>query len=105
MQCLVLQVQWSSLRPTHGQLPLMCVELATSPSGVSIVVCKDLLVVLWIIGSQITFNTSTIPGHTALPRTTTYQQVVVDRYTNLRERYICVCSRSSKWISSEWQYV
>ena len=32
MQCLV-QVQWSSLRPT--QLPLMCVELATSPSGVS----------------------------------------------------------------------
>ena len=32
MPCLV-QVQWSSLRPT--QLPLMCVELATSPSGVS----------------------------------------------------------------------
>ena len=29
----VVKVQWSSLRPT--QLPLMCVELATSPSGVS----------------------------------------------------------------------
>ena len=31
-----VQVQWSSLRPT--QLPLMCVELATSPSGVSMMV-------------------------------------------------------------------
>ena len=30
---LPVQVQWSSLRPT--QLPLMCVELVTSPSGVS----------------------------------------------------------------------
>ena len=29
----LVQVQWSSLRPT--QLSLMCVELATSPSGVS----------------------------------------------------------------------
>ena len=37
MQWLV-QVQWSSLRPT--QLPLMCVELATSPSGVSMVVWR-----------------------------------------------------------------
>ena len=37
MKCLV-QVQWSSLRPT--QLPLMCVELATSPSGVSMVVWR-----------------------------------------------------------------
>ena len=34
MHCL-MQVQWSSLRPT--QLPLICVELATSPSGVSMV--------------------------------------------------------------------
>ena len=31
----LVQVQWSSIRPT--QLPLMCVELATSPSGVSMV--------------------------------------------------------------------
>ena len=34
-------------------------------------------------------NVSTIPGHTALPRTTTYQEVVVDSYTNLGERYHC----------------
>ena len=32
---------------------------------------------------------STIPGHTTLPHTTTYQEVVVDDYTNLRERYQC----------------
>ena len=31
----IVEVQRSSLRPT--QLPLMCVELATSPSGVSMV--------------------------------------------------------------------
>ena len=32
---------------------------------------------------------STIPGHTALPRTSTYQEIVVDSYTNLGERYQC----------------
>ena len=32
---------------------------------------------------------STIPGHTARPHTTTYQEVVVESYTNLRERYQC----------------
>ena len=34
-------------------------------------------------------NVSDIPGHTALPLTTTYQDLVVDSYTNLRERYQC----------------
>ena len=49
------------------------------------------MVVLWVIGNQTTSNASmaTIQGHTALPRTTTYQEVVVDSYTNLRERYQC----------------
>ena len=32
---------------------------------------------------------STIPGHIARPRTVTYQEVVVDSYTNLGERYQC----------------
>ena len=40
-------------------------------------------------GSQVTTNLSTIPGHSALPPTSTYQVVVVDSYTNLRERYQC----------------
>ena len=45
--------------------------------------------VVWIIGFQTTTNPSTIPGHTALPRTTTYQEVVVDNYTNLAAGYRC----------------
>ena len=42
-------------------------------------------------------NISTIPVHTALPRTTTYQEVVVDSYTNLRERYISVYCCCNEW--------
>ena len=34
-------------------------------------------------------NPSTIPGHTALPHTTIYQDLVVDSYTNLRGEYHC----------------
>ena len=49
----------------------------------------NVLGVQWGIGNETTANPSTIPGHTALPRTTTYQEVVVDSYTNLRERYQC----------------
>ena len=50
----------------------------------------DVVSVLWVIGTEAgTVNPSTTPGHTALPRTTTYQEVVVDSYTNLRERYQC----------------
>ena len=46
---------------------------------------------LWLTEIEAaTLFPSDIPGHTALPRTTTYQEVVVDSYTNLRERYQCV---------------
>ena len=34
-------------------------------------------------------NLSTIPGHSARPHTTTYQEVVVDSFTNLVEKYQC----------------
>ena len=34
-------------------------------------------------------NPSTIPGHTALPHTTSYQDLVVDSYTNLKGEYYC----------------
>ena len=44
---------------------------------------ENVLGVLWIIGSEVTSNASTIPGHTGLPRTTTYQEVVVDSYTGV----------------------
>ena len=43
---------------------------------------------LWVVGTEEgTTNPSTVPGHTALPRTNTYQEVVVDSYTDLREKY------------------
>ena len=32
---------------------------------------------------------STLPGHAIFDSTTTYQELVVDSYTNLRERYQC----------------
>ena len=51
--------------------------------------------VLWSIGSMFNLdNPSVIPGHTALPHTTTYQELVVDSYTNLREQYHCTAVAS-----------
>ena len=50
---------------------------------------ENVLSVVWVIGNETTTNPSTIPGHTALPCTTTYQKVVVDSYTNLRDKYRC----------------
>ena len=48
------------------------------------------VLILWTVGSVFNLeDLSTIPGHTALPRTTTYQDLVVDSYTNLRGRYHC----------------
>ena len=40
------------------------------------------------------------PGHTALPRTSTYQEVVVDTYTNLRERYLCDAVQNGRTLDS-----
>ena len=51
--------------------------------------------VLWSIGSMFNLeNPSVIPGHTALPRTTTYQELVVDGYANLRGQYHCTAVAS-----------
>ena len=77
------------LTQTHPAAPYVCrtgnITLRCQYDGV-----EGVLAVLWAIGTETTTaNPSTIPGHTALPRTTTYQEVVVDSYTNLRERYRC----------------
>ena len=51
---------------------------------------KGVSAVLWVIGTEIgTTNPSSIPGHTALPHTTTYQEVMVDSYTSLATGYLC----------------
>ena len=76
------------LTQTHPAAPYVCrtgnITLRCQYDGV-----ENVLVVLWLIGAQATSNPSTIPGHTALPRTTTYQKVVVDSYTNLAAGYRC----------------
>ena len=76
------------LTQTHPAAPYVCrtgnITLRCQYDGVG-----GVSSVLWIIGFQTTTNPSTIPGHTALPRTTTYQEVMVDSYTNLATGYRC----------------
>ena len=77
------------LTQTHPAAPYVCrtgnITLRCQYDGQ-----ENVVGVLWAIGNETAVsNPSTIPGHTALPRTTTYQEVVVDNYTNVRERYQC----------------
>ena len=77
------------LTQTHPAAPYVCrtgnITLRCQYDGV-----ENLVVVLWLIGGQTTANPSTIPGHTFPINTTTYQEVVVDSYTNLAAGYRCV---------------
>ena len=91
------------LTHTHPAAPYVCrtgnITLRCQYGGV-----ENVLVVLWSIGNETTTNTFTIPGHTALPRTTTYQEVVVDSYTNLAAGYHCTptLSNGSQLQSSQY---
>ena len=82
------------LTQTYPVAPYVCrtgnITLRCQYDGV-----ENVLVVLWLIGTQATSNPSTIPGHTALPHTTTYQEVVVDSYINLATVYRCVPTLSN----------
>ena len=53
---------------------------------------QNVLSVVWFVNNSVEPNPSTISGHTALPRTSAYQEVVVDSYTNVRERYQCAAA-------------
>jgi len=76
------------LTQTHPAATYVCrtgnITLRCQYDGV-----ENVLGVVWVIGLQRTNNPSAIPGHTALPHTTTYQEVVVDNYTNLAAGYGC----------------
>ena len=91
------------LTQTHPAAPYVCrtgnITLRCQYGGV-----ENVLVVVWAIGSQITSNASTIPGHTALPRTITYQEVVVNNYINLAVGYRCVptLSNGSQLLSNHY---
>ena len=91
------------LTQTHPAAPYVCrtgnITLRCQYESV-----ENVLVVLWIIGFQITSNPSTIPGHTALPRTTIYQEVVVDSYTNLAAGYRCTPTLSNGSLLLSNQY-
>ena len=82
------------LTQTHPAAPYVCrtgnITLRCQYDGV-----EDVLSVVWVIGFQTTSNASTISGHTALPRTTTYQEVVVNSYTSLAAGYRCVPTLSN----------
>ena len=77
------------LTQTHPAAPYVCrtgnITLRCQYGGV-----ENELGVVWAVGNETTTDPSTIPGHTALPRTTTYQEVVVDSYTSLATGYRCV---------------
>ena len=91
------------LTQTHPAAPYVCrtgnITLRCQYDGV-----ENVFAVLWVIGGQTTTNPSTIPGHTALPRTTTYQEVVVDNYTNLVAEYCCVLTltNGSQLLSNQY---
>ena len=77
-----------TLTQAHPAAPYVCrtgsITLRCQYDGV-----EGVSSVLWVIGFQTTTSPSTIPGHTALPHTTTYQEVVVDSYINLATGYRC----------------
>ena len=93
------------LTQTHPAAPYVC------RTGSITLRCQydavvNVLVVLWAIGNETTTaNPSTIPGHTALPRTTTYQEVAVDSYVYQLVGEVSMCSSSIKWNSTEHQCV
>ena len=76
------------LTQTHPAAPYVCrtgnITLRCQYDGV-----EGVLLVLWIVGETPAANPSTIPGHTLLPFTSTYEEVVVDSYTNLAAGYRC----------------
>ena len=76
------------LTQTHPAAPYVCrtgnITLRCQYESV-----ENVVGVVWANGSQITSNASTIPGHTALPSTTTYQEVVVDSYASMAVGYRC----------------
>ena len=88
------------LTQTHPAAPYVCrtgnITLRCQYDGV-----EGVLAVLWSIGNETTTaNPSTIPGHTVLPPTTTYLEIVVDSYTNLHGKYECAPRQSGRSLQS-----
>ena len=80
-----LSIAAVTLTQTHPAAPYVC------RTGNITLRCQydaaDL--VSWSVDDMSNVDPSTIPGHAISDSTTTYQELVVDSYTNLRERYQC----------------
>ena len=91
------------LTQTHPAAPYVCrtgnITLRCQYDGV-----EGVLGVLWLIGNEAGKPNPSNPGHTALPPTSTYQEVVVDNYTNLRERYQCGARLTNRTILDSNEY-
>ena len=101
----VVLCRFNSLTQTHPAAPYVCrtgnITLRCQYDGV-----ENVFGVVWAIGNKAgTANPSTFPGHTALSRTTTYQEVVVENYTNVRERYHCATVLSNGTALNSNEYV
>ena len=88
MNFLISSAVTISLTQTHPAAPYVC------RTGNITLRCQygraEEVLILWSVGSMYNLeHLSTIPGHTALPPTTSYQDLVVDSYTNLRGEYHC----------------
>ena len=57
-------------------------------------------IVTWSVDDMSNVDPSIIPGHAISDNTATYQELVVDSYTNLRERYQCTVVVGSSTSSS-----
>ena len=92
------------LTQTHPAAPYVCrtgnITFRYQYDGV-----EGGLAVVWVIGNETgTTNVSRFPGHTASNPTTTYQEVVVDNYTNLKERYHCVATLTNGTVEHSNNY-
>ena len=74
------------LTQTHPAAPYVCrtgnINLRCISSGR----------ISWRVGDMFNVDPSNTPGHTLLPPTSTYQEVVVDSYTNLGHTHQCTAN-------------
>ena len=80
--CIIAAV---TLNQTHPAAPYVCRN-----GNITLRCWYDAAdLVSWSADDMSNVDPSTIPGHAISDSTTTYQELVVDSYTNLRERYQC----------------
>ena len=86
---------------THPAVPYVCrtgnITLRCQYDGV-----ENVLNVVWNVDDMVNldFDAMTLPGHTALNRTDTHQEVVIASFADLRGTYECTVIQSANIINS-----